>query len=183
MNTTDSAAILEAIHQAGLAKRGINPQPARPSRAPGGGTGRDGNFQSWAGGSILKSVSLAASPEESFGVRVLPLPRCAFPRRNGHLPYLLCILCPCGRLFLKEGLPLLLLSRLSRSWSLAQMMHFSTERGRLEFERHPHSHPLDLSLTTLQQLTEAQRDADPGREREQNAEWEQQSVRVNGRFL
>lgn len=45
MNTTDSAAILEAIHQGGLAKRGINPQPARPRRAPGGGTGCDGSFQ------------------------------------------------------------------------------------------------------------------------------------------
>lgn len=39
MNTTDSAAILEAIHQGGLAKRDINPQPARPSRAPGGTEG------------------------------------------------------------------------------------------------------------------------------------------------
>lgn len=45
MNTTDSAAILEAIHQGGLAKRGINPEPARPSRALGGGVGCDGSFQ------------------------------------------------------------------------------------------------------------------------------------------
>lgn len=175
MNTTDSAAILEAIHQAGLAKRGINPQPARPSRAPGGGAGRDGNFQSWAGASILKSDSLAASPEESFGVRVLPFPRCAFPWRTPSWSFAIFAL---HSMSLREALlkggfasPSSLQTECCRSWSLAQMMHFSTERGRLGFERHPHSHPLDLSLTTLQQPTEAQRDADPGREREQNAEW------------
>lgn len=39
MNTTDSTAILEAIHQGSLAKRGINPQPGRPSRAAQQGRG------------------------------------------------------------------------------------------------------------------------------------------------
>lgn len=39
MNTTDSAAILEAIHQACLAKRGVCPQPVRPSRVLGGRMG------------------------------------------------------------------------------------------------------------------------------------------------
>lgn len=66
MNTTDSAAILEAIHQGGLAKRGINPR--RRGQAGLRQEGRDvmatsGAVAGWAGSSILKSVRSAASPE------------------------------------------------------------------------------------------------------------------------
>lgn len=104
MNTTDSAAILESIHQGGLAKRGIHPQPGRLSRALGEGTGGDGSFQGClllGGVSVLKSVSLATSPEENFVVRVTsPLRRAAQGGRPlGHLPCLLPIPHPCGRLF------------------------------------------------------------------------------------
>lgn len=56
----------------------------------------------WAGVSILKSVSLATSPEESFVVRVAPPLRGAAPRWTsplGHLPCLLPIPHPCRRLF------------------------------------------------------------------------------------
>lgn len=190
MNTTDSAVILEAIHQGGLAKRGINPQPARPSRAPRGGTGRDGNFQGCLGvgrSQHFQKCQFGSIPRGEFCGEVLPLLRCAFPRKIPSWSFGIFALhsMPLREAFLKGGsaFPSSLQPESCCSWSLAQMMHFSTERGRLGFEMHPHSHILNLPLTTLQQQPEAQRDVDLGREQEQNTEWEQQRVRVTGRFL
>lgn len=135
----------------------------------------------WAGASRLRSVSLEASPEEGFVVRVPLLLRCASPRKAPSWSFAIFVphsMPPRGKLFFKGGSAFLspLQPESCRSWGLARMMHFSTKRGRFGFEMHPHLHPLSLPLITLQQQPEAQRDVDLGREREQNPEWEQQSA-------
>lgn len=136
MNTTDSAAILEAIHQGGLAKRGINPQPARPSRDLGGGVGRDGSFQGCLrlGRSQERGRCGAGGVPRGEFCREGPCsPEMCFSRRmlSGHVPCVFPHPVSLQGAFLNRGsaFPSSFQAESCHIWGLAQTIYFSNERG------------------------------------------------------